>query len=218
MAGVAAPARVPAQVVPAPVPAAEDKGMRRLLTSRMNMADKMPDQIFKTAPHTPVHLFQANAIYMITGATYQKQPIMKTDTRKNQWSISFIKSSEIYGWDVIAWVVLDNHYHVMVKSPNQSAGNMPKYISSFHKFTARKWNDEDQTVGRKVWWNYWDTCMRSEQDMLKRLNYIFLNPIKHGHTDKPDEYEHSNYTHFLKEHFLIEDFRLGNEVTDVPEF
>ena len=183
-----------------------------------NNAYQMPDRIFKTSTHTPAHLFLANAIYMITGATYKKLSIMKTEARKSEWSSSFIIASEVYGWDVVAWVVLDNHYHVIVKAPEHSAGNLPKYVGSFHKFTARRWNDEDNAIGRKVWWNYWDTCVRSEQDFINRLKYVYWNPIKHGIADRPDEYMHSNYSAFLKANFFNENFRFADEVNDVPEF
>lgn len=143
---------------------------------------------------------------------------MKNDARKSEWSDSFIKASEVYGWNIIAWVALDNHYHVLVKSPERIAGNLPKYVGSFHKFTARKWNEQDEAIGRKIWWNYWDTCVRSEQDFINRLKYVFWNPVKHGYTDRPDGYLHSNYSYFLKANFFIEDFELNDEVKDVPEF
>lgn len=207
-------ARVP--VVPAPALVVEDSGVRRLLTSQDK--PRMTDNVFKVAPHTPAHLFRAEAIYMITGATYQKQAIMQTDARKSEWCNSFIKASELYGWTVIAWTVLDNHYHVIVKSPEQNPANLPKYVGSFHKFTARRWNDGDRTTDRKVWWNYWDTCIRSEQDFINRLKYVFWNPIKHGYVDKPNDYKYSNYSFFLKAYFFSEGFESNNEVKDVPEF
>ncbi len=38
----------------------------------------------------------------------------------------------------------------------------------------------DQTVGRKVWYNYWDTKLTFERSYLARLNYVHQNPVKHG--------------------------------------
>ena len=178
----------------------------------------MTDNIFKTAPHTPAHLFRANAIYMITGATYQKQVIMQTDARKSEWRGSFLQASELYNWNIIAWVTLDNHYHTIVKSPEQRAADLPKYVGSFHKFTARRWNDEDKTAGRKVWWNYWDTCIRNEKDFLSRLRYIFWNPIKHGLVSKPEEYKYSNYNEFMDAYLAGNILESDSEVNDVPEF
>jgi putative transposase len=178
----------------------------------------MADNIFKTAPHTPAHLFRANTFYMITGATYKKEHLIHSDARKVEWRDAFLKASGMYGWDVIAWVVLDNHYHVISKSPKTSADNLSKFVGSYHKFTSRLWNTSDKTPGRKVWWNYWDTCVRNEKDFLARLKYIFLNPVKHGLVSKPEQYKHGNYNDFIDAYLAGNILQAGGEVNDVQEF
>ncbi|NOY97655.1 MAG: transposase [Chloroflexi bacterium] len=188
-----------------------DFGVRQARKQKM-----YPGDIFKTAKNNPPHLFRANALYMLTASTYQKQPFMKAGKRKMEWINAFSKSAEIHQWKVVAWVVLDNHYHAIVRSPEQKL-NMPKFVASYHKFTARRWNQEDQIPGRKVWWNYWDTCIRSEKDYLARLRYIFLNPVKHGIVDQAEAYPFSNYKAFLSVETwpgLVPD----GELNDVPDF
>ena len=69
--------------------------------------------------------------------------------------------------------------------------------------------------GRKVWWNYWDTCIRAEHDYCSRLRYVFWNPVKHGLVDSPEEYNFSNYAVYLDPRF---DTTGIDEVNDVPEF
>jgi putative transposase len=134
--------------------------------------DLMSNAVFKTAPHNPPHFFVAGTLYMLTGAIYRKTPLMISDQRKADWQDGFHKAAEIYGWQIIAWVALHNHYHAIVRSP-ANAGNLSKFVNSYHKYTARKWNTEDGLSGRKVWWNYWDTCIRSERDYYRRLRYLF---------------------------------------------
>jgi putative transposase len=121
----------------------------------------MPDSIFKSGHKTPPHLFVADWFYMLTGATYKQQPLIRSDDRKKEWINAFLSASESYHWDVLAWVVLDNHYHAILKSPEDGAANLSKFVASYHKFTARCWNEQENTTGRQVWWNYWDTCIRS---------------------------------------------------------
>jgi putative transposase len=174
--------------------------------------------IFKTALHTPAHLFRSDSFYIVTGSIYQKQAFIKSSERKSQWRDTFLKASELYHWHLIAWVVLDNHYHIIIKSPEQNANNLPKLIASLHKFTARQWNDEDGVSGRKVWWNYWDTCIRSEIDFDTRLRYVFWNPVKHGLVSQPEEYAFSNYKDFLNHSVPLEPLDFTIEVNDVPEF
>jgi putative transposase len=120
----------------------------------------MDEDSFKIADHTPSHLFMDNAIYIITGATYRRISYIKRDDRKKQWLSAFRHAAERYGWEIIAWIVLNNHYHTILQAPESMTNNLPKFIGSYHKFTARIWNDQDGRRGRKVWWNYWDTCIR----------------------------------------------------------
>jgi putative transposase len=176
----------------------------------------MKSEIFKTAPHNPPHFFLPGALYMLTASIYQKEHLIQSSQRKQEWRNAFYEAAKIYRWQIVAWVVLHNHYHAIVQSP-ENAATLSKFIGSYHKYTARKWNNEEGLSGRKVWWNYWDTCIHSEHDYFNRLRYIFWNPVKHELVDKPDDYLFSSYKDFLQDEpdFIF----IGvNEVNDVPEF
>lgn len=172
---------------------------------------------FKKALHNPPHLFAADTVYMVTGSIYQTKRLMQSAKRKEEWQDAFHTAAGIYQWQVIARVVLDNHCHVIVRSPDNPK-TLSKFIGSYHKYTARNWNNEDGLTERKVWWNYWDTCIRSESDYLNRLRYMFWNPVKHGLVNDPEDYPHSNYKDFLLQWQTGFDFAGMEEINDVPEF
>jgi len=174
------------------------------------------DNSFKRALHNPPHWSQANATYMLTASIYQNRYLMLAPERKVTWRNAFIEAAKLYNWNVIAWVVLDNHYQVMVESSEKSL-SLSKFVGSYHKFTARQWNNDENISGRKVWWNYWDTCIRSEKDYYNRLRYIFWNPVKHGLVDNPEDYPFSNYQVYLNQEGSLNLTGL-EEVDDVPEF
>jgi putative transposase len=153
---------------------------------------------------------------MLTASIYESAPLMESPRHKAEWRDAFYEAAKIFQWEIIAWVVLDNHYHAIVQSP-ESANNLSKFINSYHKFTARKWNDENGLNGRQVWWNYWDTCIRSERDYYNRLRYVFWNPVKHGLVEKPEDYNFSNYGEYLGQ-WQNFDSIITSEVNDVPEF
>jgi putative transposase len=176
----------------------------------------MTDILFKTAPHNPPHLFIADTLYMVTGSTYKGAHLMKSSERKVEWRNAFHEAARIYQWQIIAWTVLHNHYHAIVRSP-EDADNLFKFINSYHKYTARNWNHEDGLSGRKVWWNYWDTCIRSQRHYYTRLRYVFWNPVKHGLVEKPEDYRFSNYAEFADTLQTLDIAGLY-EVNDVPEF
>ena len=41
---------------------------------------------------------------------------------------------------------------------------------------------------KKVFYNYWDTCITYENSYFTRLNYIWYNPVKHGYVDSPEKW------------------------------
>ena len=176
----------------------------------------MSEAIFKTTPHNPPHLFVGNTFYMLTASIYGKANVIESPKRKVEWRDAFCKAAKIYQWQIIAWVILNNHYPAIVRSP-ENAGNLAKFISSYHKYTARKWNSEDGLAGRQVWWNYWDTCIRSEHDYYSRLRYVLWNPVKHGLAENPKDYNFSNFGEYLDTLQNVDTISLS-EVNDVPEF
>jgi putative transposase len=176
----------------------------------------MFNAIFKTAHHNPPHLFVADTLYMLTASIYRKADLIKSSQRKLEWREAFYEAAKIYQWQIVAWVVLQNHYHAIVHS-SECANNLCKFINSYHKFTARKWNTEDEAKGRQVWWNYWDTCIRSEHDYYSRLRYVFWNPVKHGLVEKPEDYRFSNYCEYLDQLQSVGYVGM-DEVNNVPEF
>jgi putative transposase len=176
----------------------------------------MAEAFIKTAPHNPPHFFVANTLYMLTASIYEKAYLIESSQRKTEWRDAFYEAAKIYGWKIVAWVVLHNHYHAIVRSPENPA-TLSKFIASYHKFTARKWNEQDNQNGSKVWWNYWDTCIRAEHDYYNRLRYVFWNPVKHRLVENPKDYPFSNYKEYLTQSQDF-DFTGLDEVKDVPEF
>ena len=109
----------------------------------------MSDAIFKTAPHNPPHWFVPGALYMLTATIHKGADLINSPKRKTEWRDAFHEAAKIYGWQIIAWVVLHHHYHAIVRSAEHEC-NLFKFINSYHKYTARQWNDEDGLSGRKV--------------------------------------------------------------------
>ncbi len=72
-----------------------------------------------------------------------------------------------------------NHYHFVARS-ELTAKALDKLLHQLHDDTARELNRIDQAVGRKVWYNFWETKLTYPRSYLARLNYVHQNPVKHG--------------------------------------
>lgn len=127
--------------------------------------------------HAPPHPFRDEGYFLVTAATYQHAHILKTAERRTNFEVSLLHTFQELEADVKAWVVLPNHYHILVYTPE--FGRIARSLKLLHGRTSREWNLADSTSGRKVWYRYSDRKMRGERHYYAALNYIHYNSVKH---------------------------------------
>jgi putative transposase len=97
--------------------------------------------------------------------------------------------------DVRAWVVLPNHYHLLMEGDLRV---FAQRIARLHNGAATQWNREDGTPGRKVWHRFSDRIIRSERHYYASLNYIHANPVKHGHAANAEAWAWSSLSLYME--------------------
>ena len=143
--------------------------------------------------HAPLHRTSLPGWYFITAGTYAKQHLL-ADERRREALIALMQSTALeLELKLDAWVVLSNHYHLIVRAHN---GSIPAFIRKVHSISARDWNSCDAAAGRKVWFQYWDKYLTLENAYLARLNYIHQNPVHHGIVRRAENYRWSSLAWF----------------------
>ena len=155
------------------------------------------DEVFKTYLHNPPHYFVPNAMYMVTGAILHNQQLLNENKRKGFFLKTLLERTRLLGWTLEAWAILNNHYHFIAKAP-EDAKTLKKLIQQLHSITAIQINRSDQTPGRQVWFNYWDSCLTYEKSYLARLHYVHINPVKHGLIEEAINYPYCSYRWFVE--------------------
>jgi len=149
-------------------------------------------------PHSPPHPVREHDMYLLTAACYEHTHHMQDQTRHRQVLDALFEQFVSVGMEIRAWVVLPNHYHLLVKVAEFAA--LSRCFSHVHGPTARQWNREEGTAGRKVWYRFSDRGIRSEGHYFTTLNYIHNNPVKHGCAQSPYEWAESS-VHWYLGHF-----------------
>ncbi len=124
---------------------------------------------------------------MVTAGTYRKEPLFRSPDRLTFLCETLLELAPTYGWTLQAWAVLANHYHFVALSPPK-ANSLRALIRHLHSLTAREVNRRDQTPGRRVWFEYWDSHLTYQKSYLARLSYIHRNAMHHGLIRTPAEY------------------------------
>jgi len=141
--------------------------------------------------HAPPHPFRGAGAYLISAANFEHRPIMNSPQRRTEFEARLLNSIKEISDDLIAWVVLQNHYHVLISI--RSLDDVSAALKHLHGSTSHQWNIEDKLIGeRRVWYKFVDTCIRNEAHLHMAFNYIHYNPVKHGYVSDPYDWPWSS--------------------------
>jgi putative transposase len=147
--------------------------------------------------HSPPHQVGESGVYHITAACYEHKPVIGyTPERMHAFAEQLCESVTDAGAKLHGWSVLPNHYHLLITAPDL------KYFLStlgqLHGRTSYMWNGEEQTRGRKVWFNAMDRSLRSDSHYWATVNYIHHNAVHHGYVDTWHEWPFSSALAYLE--------------------
>jgi putative transposase len=131
--------------------------------------------------HAPPHPFRDSGCYLFTAVNYEHAPVMYSSDRRTEFENLLLNAvGSIQQAEIIGWVVLPNHYHLLIQL--EMLDQISRPLKNLHGATSRAWNIEDHQIGaRRVWYKYSDRMIRDESHLNKALNYIHYNPVKHGY-------------------------------------
>ncbi len=96
-------------------------------------------------------------------------------------------------FDLIAWVILPEHFHALI-DPRE--GDISKVLQSIKISFAKKYITKHKEPGAIWQSSFWDHAIRDEDDFRRHLDYIHLNPVKHGYVTNPFDWPHSSIMKF----------------------
>ena len=115
---------------------------------------------------------------------------------------AFKNTKTNYNFDIIAFVLLPDHFHLIIKPNN--IFEYPKIISSIKHCFSKNFNVVGQVCptydrSKGIWQRrYFEHTIISEDDLHNHINYIHYNPVKHKHAKAPKDWEHSSFDKFVK--------------------
>lgn len=149
--------------------------------------------------HSPAHRRSfGSGQWMLTAACYEHQPwIGVSPERMAEFEKELLEALRAADSDVIAWVILPNHYHALIQTEDISQSLAA--LGQLHGRTSFRWNAEDSQRGRKVWFRCAETLMKSDSHFWATMNYIHHNPVKHGYVEKWQDWPFGSASQFLSD-------------------
>ena len=150
----------------------------------------------------------------LTHVTYQRQSIL-VEHFDLLWS-ALEKVREQHRLHLNAWVVLPDHFHMLVEHENENISNLVRRIKlSF----SQSYRHRVHQAGGRVWqYRFWDHIIRDQEDLNRHVDYIHYNPVKHGLSDSPFAWPYSSASTYLCEGLYSPDWGTRGAVKIEGEF
>jgi len=133
-------------------------------------------------------------------------------------SIQFIKNK--HSFDVIAFVILNDHLHTIWQLPENDANYPKRWQAIKSRFTRSLVKQGVSLIKNKkgeynLWQKrYWEHTIRDERDLQNHIDYIHFNPVKHSYVDRVIDWPHSSFHRYVDEGLI--DKNWAHEPTDIP--
>ncbi|WP_367110955.1 transposase [uncultured Psychrobacter sp.] len=124
-----------------------------------------------------------------------------------RYAFKVVKQKQPFHIDAI--VILPDHLHMLCTLPKGDADfstriKLIKYYFSYHI-------DKSESISksrlrkkeRGIWQRrFWEHCIRNDADYRTHIDYIHMNPVKHGYVEHAKEWQYSSFHRFVAEGLL----------------
>jgi putative transposase len=130
------------------------------------------------------------ALWHITSRGVDGQAIYRSD-HDRQWFTRLLESAVTrYEWSLHAYVLMGNHFHLLVSSENATISRGMQYLNSEWASVFNLWTGR---VGHLFERRFRGHLVEQERYLLNIARYIVLNPVRAGIARCPEEWKWSSY-------------------------
>lgn len=142
-------------------------------------------------------LFVPDTLLFITVVTKGRKNILISNIQFLKEAFS--KTKQKYSFEIIAIVVNQDHFHMIIKPEN--INEYPKIIGTI-KRTFTKISNIQYSLNKNgesdIWQRrYWEHTIMSEEDLYRHIDYIHYNSMKH-YNIAPKDWTYSSFNKFVK--------------------
>jgi len=119
----------------------------------------------------------AGAVYHVMARGDRREAIVEDDDDRKAFELLWEQVVEQTGWEVLAWVLMNNHYHAVLRTPEPNLVEGMKWIQNTW---TRRFNVRHARWGH-VYGDRYKSILCEDGAYLSRLiDYVHLNPVRAG--------------------------------------
>lgn len=141
-------------------------------------------------------VWQPEIFYHITMRGNNKQPIFINKEDSMFFIHTLSQANKIFSITVIAYSIMNNHYHLLIRSPRVPLSEVMIFINQqYSKYFKRKYRYFDQLYETR----YYTNMIFDSKELLKVSKYIHQNHLYTQQTNLTEmaSYLYSSYPYYL---------------------
>jgi REP element-mobilizing transposase RayT len=143
----------------------------------------------------PLRIQFPGALYHITSRGNERKKIFLHDSDRIKFLGILEDYHERYGIFIHSYVLMDNHYHLVVETPQ---GNLLKVMHGINGGYTGYFNRNYDRAGHLFQGRYKGILVDKEAYLLQASRYVHLNPVRAKVVEKPELYEWSSYGGYVR--------------------
>ena len=138
----------------------------------------------------PLRLEFAGALYHLTARGNRRESIFLDDGDRRSFLDLLGKEVKQQGWVCYAYCLMDNHYHLMIETPEP---NLVRGMRRLNGVYTQAFNRRHNKVGHVFQGRYKAIVVDKENYLLELCRYVVLNPVRAKVVERPEDWRYSSY-------------------------
>ncbi len=134
------------------------------------------------------------AFYHITARGNEQRKIYFAATDYEIFKRYLRDAQEKYGYVLHCYVLMANHYHLLIETPNANLSKVMHYINSSY---TNHINKKRRRSGHLFQGRYNAILVERDSYLIELSRYVHLNPVRAKMVSTPEDYPHSSYRSFV---------------------
>ena len=144
----------------------------------------------------PLRIEYEGALYHVTARGNERRKIYFTKGDYRKFLEYVAEAKERYGIQVHSYVLMSNHYHLIVETPE---ANLSKAMHDINGSYTTYINKKRERSGHLFQGRYKSIVVDKDSYLVELSRYIHLNPVRAGIVEKPEDYPYSSYRAYVTE-------------------
>ena len=138
----------------------------------------------------PPRLEYPGAVWHVTARGNERRDVFRDDADRELFLSILGRTVELFRWKLHAWVLMGNHYHLLVETPEPTLSRGMRQLGGLY---TQAFNRRHRRAGHLFQGRFKSVLVEKESHLLELCRYLVLNPVRAGAATSARAWRWSSY-------------------------